>query len=61
MNDKSKIWMDGKFVEWDNAKIHILTHGLHYGTAVFEGIRCYNTKRGPAIFSARGSCQEAHQ
>ncbi|HXV88752.1 MAG TPA: branched-chain amino acid transaminase [Nitrososphaeraceae archaeon] len=50
MNDKSKIWMDGKFVEWNNAKIHILTHGLHYGTAVFEGIRCYNTKRGPAIF-----------
>ena len=50
MNDKSKIWMDGKFVEWNNAKIHILTHGLHYGTAVFEGIRCYNTKNGPAIF-----------
>ena len=50
MNDKSKIWMDGKFVEWNNAKIHILTHALHYGTAVFEGIRCYNTKRGPAIF-----------
>jgi branched-chain amino acid aminotransferase len=50
MNRKSKIWMDGKLVEWDNAKIHILTHGLHYGTAVFEGIRCYNTKNGPAIF-----------
>jgi branched-chain amino acid aminotransferase len=42
--------MDGKLVEWDNAKIHILTHALHYGTAVFEGIRCYNTKNGPAIF-----------
>ena len=50
MNRKSKIWMDGKLVEWDNAKIHILTHALHYGTAVFEGIRCYNTKNGPAIF-----------
>jgi len=50
MNNKSKIWMDGKFVDWDNAKIHILTHGLHYATAVFEGIRCYNTKNGPAIF-----------
>jgi branched-chain amino acid aminotransferase len=50
MNDKSKIWMDGEFVEWNNAKIHILTHGLHYGTAVFEGIRCYSTKKGPAIF-----------
>lgn len=50
MNDKSKIWMDGKFVEWNNAKIHILTHGLHYATAVFEGIRCYSTKKGSAIF-----------
>jgi branched-chain amino acid aminotransferase len=50
MNDKGKIWMDGKFVEWNNAKIHILTHGMHYGTAVFEGIRCYDTKKGPAIF-----------
>lgn len=50
MKDKSKIWMDGKLVDWDNAKIHILTHGLHYATAVFEGIRCYSTKKGPAIF-----------
>jgi len=50
MNNKSKIWMDGKFVDWNNAKIHILTHGLHYATAVFEGIRCYNTKNGPEIF-----------
>ena len=50
MNDKGKIWMDGKFVEWNDAKIHILTHGLHYGTTVFEGIRCYNTDKGPAIF-----------
>jgi branched-chain amino acid aminotransferase len=50
MKDKSKIWMDGKLVAWNNAKIHILTHGLHYATAVFEGIRCYSTKKGPAIF-----------
>ena len=50
MNDKGKIWMDGKFVEWNNAKIHILTHAMHYGTAVFEGIRCHDTKNGPAIF-----------
>ena len=50
MNDQSKIWMDGNFVDWNNAKIHILTHGLHYATAVFEGIRCYSTKKGPAIF-----------
>ena len=50
MNDQSKIWMDGNYVDWDNAKIHILTHGLHYATAVFEGIRCYSTKKGPAIY-----------
>ncbi len=45
-----KIWMDGKFVEWDNAKVHVLTHTLHYGLGVFEGIRCYETKTGSAIF-----------
>ncbi|MCP8307866.1 MAG: branched-chain amino acid transaminase [archaeon] len=44
------IWMNGKFVGWDEAKIHILTHGLHYGTSVFEGIRCYETINGPAVF-----------
>lgn len=45
-----KIWLDGKFVDWDNAKIHLLTHSLHYSTAVFEGIRCYKTQKAPAIF-----------
>ncbi len=45
-----KIWMDGKFVDWDNATVHILTHTLHYGLGVFEGIRCYETGKGPAIF-----------
>ncbi|MCX7988104.1 MAG: branched-chain amino acid transaminase, partial [Thermodesulfovibrio sp.] len=45
-----KIWMDGKFVDWDDAKVHILTHSLHYGLAVFEGIRCYKTEEGPAVF-----------
>jgi branched-chain amino acid aminotransferase len=45
-----KIWMDGKFVDWDNAKVHVLTHTLHYGLGVFEGIRCYETGKGPAIF-----------
>jgi len=42
--------MDGKFVDWDEAKVHVLTHALHYATAVFEGIRCYNTVKGPAVF-----------
>ena len=45
-----KIWMDGKLVDWDDAKIHILTHTLHYGCGVFEGIRAYETADGPAVF-----------
>jgi branched-chain amino acid aminotransferase len=42
--------MNGDFVAWEDAKIHVLTHGLHYGTGVFEGVRCYDTERGPAVF-----------
>ncbi len=49
----SKIWMDGELVDWDEAKIHVLTPSLHYGWAVFEGIRAYATDRGPAIFQHR--------
>jgi branched-chain amino acid aminotransferase len=45
-----KIWMDGELVDWDDAKIHILTHSLHYGSGVFEGIRAYATAQGPAVF-----------
>ncbi len=45
-----KIWMDGKFVDWADAKIHVLTHGLHYGYSIFEGIRTFPTKKGPAVF-----------
>lgn len=48
-----KIWMDGKFVDWDKANVHILTHSMHYGLAVFEGIRCYETPKGPAIFKLK--------
>jgi branched-chain amino acid aminotransferase len=48
--DVDTIWMDGEFVDWDDAQIHVLTHGLHYGSGVFEGVRCYDTERGPAIF-----------
>ena len=44
------IWMNGSFIKWQEAKVHILTHALHYGSGVFEGIRCYNTERGPAVF-----------
>jgi branched-chain amino acid aminotransferase len=46
----AKIWMDGELVDWDKATIHVLTHSLHYGTAVFEGIRAYPTAKGPAVF-----------
>ena len=45
-----KIWMDGTLVDWDDARIHILTHSLHYGSGVFEGVRAYETARGPAAF-----------
>jgi len=47
------IWMNGEFLPWDEAKVHVLTHGLHYGTAVFEGIRAYETERGTAVFRHR--------
>ncbi|HTW55713.1 MAG TPA: branched-chain amino acid transaminase [Thermoplasmata archaeon] len=47
---QKKIWMDGRLVDWDAARVHVLTHALHYGYAVFEGIRCHATARGPAIF-----------
>src|SRR5918996_1077683 len=45
--------MNGEFVAWDNAKVHVLNHGLHYGTGVFEGIRAYETEGGPAVFRHR--------
>ncbi|MBA2281558.1 MAG: branched-chain amino acid transaminase [Actinomycetota bacterium] len=46
----AKIWMNGALIDWDDAKIHVLTHSLHYGMGVFEGIRAYETSRGPAVF-----------
>lgn len=45
-----KIWMNGSLVDWDKAQVHVLTHTLHYGTGVFEGIRAYETDKGPAVF-----------
>jgi branched-chain amino acid aminotransferase len=45
-----KIWMNGKLVNWDDAKIHVLSHVVHYGSSLFEGARCYQTQKGPAIF-----------
>jgi branched-chain amino acid aminotransferase len=50
MEKSEWIWMDGHLVPWDEAQVHVLTHTLHYGLGVFEGIRCYDGRRGPAIF-----------
>jgi len=50
-----KIWFNGEFVPWDQAQVHVTAHALHYGSSIFEGIRCYNTAQGPAIF-----CLDAH-
>src|ERR1700761_5475405 len=44
------IWMNGDFVAWEDANVHVLTHGLHYGTGVFDSMRCYETELGPAVF-----------
>ena len=50
MQETSKIWMNGELVDWADAKVHVGVHGLHYGSGVFEGIRCYETPSGPAVF-----------
>jgi branched-chain amino acid aminotransferase len=50
MQETEKIWMNGELVDWADARIHVGAHGLHYGTGVFEGVRCYDTERGPAVF-----------
>ncbi len=50
IKEVDKIWMNGKFVKWNDAKIHVLSHVIHYGSSFFEGIRSYNTKQGPAVF-----------
>jgi branched-chain amino acid aminotransferase len=55
-----KIWMDGQLVDWDDAKIHVLTHTLHYGSGVFEGIRAYPTSRGPAVFRLTDHMRRLH-
>ncbi len=53
MKNFPKIWMNGRFVKFEDAKIHVLTHSLHYGNAIFEGLRCYETEKGPAVFRLR--------
>jgi len=46
----AEVWHNGQFIKWDDARVHVMSHVLHYGSSVFEGIRCYKTKRGPAVF-----------
>jgi branched-chain amino acid aminotransferase len=55
-----KIWMDGQLVNWDDATVHVLTHTLHYGSGVFEGIRAYPTARGPAVFRLTDHMRRLH-
>src|SRR5215212_9652534 len=52
-----KVWRDGELIDWDDARVHVMTHAIHYGSSVFEGIRCYKTKRGPAIFRLKEHMQ----
>ncbi|HVL30719.1 MAG TPA: branched-chain amino acid transaminase [Solirubrobacteraceae bacterium] len=61
MKQADLIWMNGELVAWEDAKVHVLTHGLHYGTGVFEGIRCYDTEIGPAVFRHREHLQRLHR
>src|SRR6266536_1343952 len=60
MQATEKIWMNGELVDWDDAKIHVGAHGLHYGSGVFEGIRCYETPGGPAVFRLTVHLQRLH-
>ncbi len=52
-----EVWHDGEFIHWDDARVHVMSHVLHYGSSVFEGIRCYRTRRGPAVFRLREHMQ----
>lgn len=56
-----KIWMNGNLINWDDAKIHVLTHALHYGSGVFEGIRAYHTKQGTAVFRLTDHMERLHR
>jgi branched-chain amino acid aminotransferase len=60
MQATDKIWMNGELVDWNDAKIHVGTHGLHYGSGVFEGIRCYDTSKGPEIFRLTDHLERLH-
>jgi branched-chain amino acid aminotransferase len=56
-----KIWMNGELIDWDDARIHVGAHGLHYGSGVFEGVRCYDTPKGPAVFRLTDHMDRLHR
>jgi branched-chain amino acid aminotransferase len=60
VQETEKIWMNGEFVDWADAKVHVGVHGLHYGAGVFEGIRCYETPKGPAVFRLDDHLRRLH-
>jgi branched-chain amino acid aminotransferase len=60
VQETAKIWMNGELVDWADATVHVGVHGLHYGSGVFEGIRCYDTPRGPAVFRLRDHLRRLH-
>ena len=51
------VWHDGQFIDWNDARVHVMSHVLHYGSSIFEGIRCYATNKGPAIFRLKEHMQ----
>lgn len=54
------IWFNGEMVPWAEAKVHVMSHALHYGTSVFEGVRCYESHKGPVVFRHREHMQRLH-
>jgi branched-chain amino acid aminotransferase len=60
VQETEKIWMNGELVDWADAKVHVGVHGLHYGSGVFEGIRCYDTPKGPAVFRLGEHLERLH-
>src|SRR5436853_3207262 len=61
MRETKKIWMNGELVDWGDATIHIGTHGLHYGSGIFEGIRAYETERGTSVFRLTDHLERLHR
>ena len=59
-DETGKIWFNGELVDWKDAQIHVLSHVVHYGSSVFEGLRCYDTENGPAVFRLKDHMKRLH-